>query len=67
MAKDNAIKTLCQNGGFSLFMQLCDQIEPPEIKYSHNVNDLIYLLGRRDGMVEMKNELYSLIKKLATE
>ena len=57
-----AVQQLCQSGAFSQFKELADSIELPEIRYGE---DVTYQLGKRDGAIEFKNELFEIIEKIA--
>ena len=61
------IHQLCSSGAFDAFMELANVIEVSDIKYSSNPQDISYQLGKRDGAEEFKNELFSLVKRNATE
>lgn len=61
------IHNLCSSGAFDAFMELANAIEVSEVKYTSNPHDIAYQLGKRDGAMEFKDELYSLVRRNATE
>ena len=60
------IKELCTSGAFDLFVELMEEIQIPEVTYSQD-QDVVYLLGKRDGALEWKDELIETIKKNAID
>jgi len=60
--KDEALIHLCRSGAFTKFLELMDEIREPNIIFTGNSNEMAYNIGKRDGFIEFKDSLITIIK-----
>ena len=56
------IQDLCRQGAFSQFLQVMNSLNEPAIEYG---KDVVYQLGKRDGVREFKDDLVDTINRIA--